>query len=120
MIGSKSALEAIRTPTGGEEKRSGTTVCKACPEIRKARRVTHSVCTLATGLAGVPPAEKNALHDRRASAPSCDHGLESGKWTDGVQKTRVWPDLVSTSSKAVNDTAISGGLDQLTKPRESH
>ena len=75
MIGT-TALESICTLSGGEEKLSGTTMEKACPEIRKAQRTTHSVRTLATDLAGVLPAEHIhfMINSReRASAPSCDH-----------------------------------------------
>ena len=48
-------------------------------------------------------------------------GLGSGKWTDGLQKTSVWPDLVSvqaTSSKAVDDTTISDKLATLTNAQD--
>ena len=47
---------------------------------------------------------------RSLSWNSLAGGLESGKWMDGLEKTSVWPELLSvqaTSSKAVNDTTIS-------------
>ena len=66
---------------------------------------------------------EQALHDAISELELIAGGLESGKWTDGLQKTTVWPDLVSvhsTSSMAVNDTTISDKLAQLRKARESH
>ena len=86
---------------------------KAHREIRKAQRVTHSVRTLATELAGVLPAEhmyfkidsgkvvdmlidtplvtesEQALHHAITELELITGGLESGKWTDGLQKTSV-------------------------------
>ena len=50
MIGSKSALEATCTLNGGEEKRSGSTVEEAYPEIQKAQRRPHSVRSLEQSL----------------------------------------------------------------------
>ena len=86
----------------------------------------HSVRTSATELAGVLPAED--MHFMIDSAKAVDMlidsvvtllvtqseqalrhaihellliagGLESGKGTDGMQKTSVWPDLVSVQAK---------------------
>ena len=91
--------------------------------------MTLSVRTLGTGLAGMLPAEH--MHFMIDSAEAVDvlndsvvtplvtqreitelelivGGMENSKWTDGLQKTSVWPDLVSvqaTASKAVNDTS---------------
>ena len=64
-----------------------------------------------------------ALHHAITEVELIAGGLESGKWTDGLQKTSVWTDLVSvqaTTSKAVNNTTISDKLAKLTKARESH
>ena len=47
---------------------------------------------------------EQALHHAMTELELLACRLESGKWTDGLQKTSVWPDLVSvqaTSSKAV-------------------
>ena len=112
--------------------------------------MTHSVRTLATEFAGVLPAEhmffmvdsakavdmlidsvvtplvtqsEQALHHAITELELIAGGLESGTWTDGLQKTRVWQDVVSvqaTPSKTVNDTTISDKLDKLTKAQESH
>ena len=66
---------------------------------------------------------EQALHHAITELELIADGLESGTWTDGLQKTSVWTDLVSVqakSSKAVNVTTISEKLAQITKARDSH
>ena len=75
--------------TGGEEKLSGSTM------------LIDSVVT------PVVTRSEQSLHHAITELELIACGRESGKWTDGLQKTSVWPDLVSvqaTSSKAVDDT----------------
>ena len=65
---------------------------------------------------------EQALHHVITELELIAAGLDSGMWTDGLQKTSVWPDVVSaqaTSSRAVNDTTISDKLASSTKARES-
>ena len=75
MTGSKSALEAMCTLTGGEEKLSGSTLEKAHLVIRTAQRMTHSVRTLATKLTAVPAAEH--MHFMIVSAKAVDMLIDS-------------------------------------------
>ena len=64
---------------------------------------------------------EQALHSAITELEHISSGLESGKWTDNLQKTSVWTDLVyvqATSNKAVNDATISDKLSKLTKAQE--
>ena len=117
---------------------------KAHPEIRTAQSMTHSVRILAAKPTAVLPAEhthfiivsakavdmlidsvvtllvaqsEQALHPAITELEHISSGMESGKWTDDLQKTSVWPDLVyvqATSNKATNNTTIS---DKMSKGR---
>ena len=63
MTGSKSALEAMCTLTGGEEKLSGSTLEKAHLVIRTAQRMTHSVRHFGNKAHGSATSRTHALHD---------------------------------------------------------
>ena len=66
---------------------------------------------------------EQALHPAITVLEHISSGMESGKWTDDLQKTSVWPDLVyvqATSNKAMNNTTISDKLSKKTKAQECH